>query len=61
MNQNVDINILYKKLTNIEEHMMAIEHILLPEMKVNKLLAKRLEKARKEMRKGEYLGLSELK
>jgi transcriptional regulator of aromatic amino acid metabolism len=61
MNQNVDMNTLYKKLTNLEEHVMAIEHILLPEMKVNKLLAKRLEKARKEMRKGEYLNISELK
>ena len=61
MNQNVNINLVYKKLANLEEHIMAIEHILLPEMKINKSLARKLEKARKEMRKGEYLSLSELK
>jgi len=61
MNQNININLVYKKLANLEEHVMAIEHILLPEMKVNKLLTKRLEKARKEMREGEYVKFSGLK
>jgi Mg2+ and Co2+ transporter CorA len=61
MNQSVNINMIYKKLTDLEKRITVIENLLIPKIKVNKMLAKRLENARREMKKGKYISLSELK
>jgi Mg2+ and Co2+ transporter CorA len=61
MNQNINIYTIYKKLTDLEKRMTVIENLLVPKIKVNKMLAKRLENARREMKKGKYVSLFELK
>ena len=61
MGNNITIQNIYTKLVNLEEHITAIEHTLLPQMKVSRSLSRRLETARKEMRSGESVKLSALK
>jgi hypothetical protein len=60
MAQNVTLEMVYNKLSRLEDKVSSIEKRFLPEVKISRSEAAELEKIRREIRQGEAISEKEL-
>ncbi len=60
MGDTITLERVYKKLDTLEDRMEAIEHLLIPTIKLGMKELKELEKSRESIRKGNYLAEKEI-
>ena len=60
MTQNVTLEMVYNKLSRLENKVSSLEKRLVPEVKISQKEAAELEKIRQEIRQGETISEKEL-
>lgn len=61
MSNAVTLKMIYNKLDKLESKLDVVEQVIVPQVKLSKKEMKELEGARKEIRKGNYTTLHELR